>query len=275
MGAADCNTLFLMSVDEIAMKAEGLHFAYSGKYVLEGIDLEVKRGDFFGLLGPNGAGKTTLVQLVSGVERPVRGRVILFGRDGRRMSRRDRARLVAVVPQRLEGDFGFTVMQLVLLGRVPHRRPWQLDGTEDLQIAAECMKELGVEHLANRQVHQLSGGELKRVLVAKALAQRPKLLVLDEPAAHLDIRHQVELLNLLERVRRQQGLTVFAVLHDLNLAAAFCNRVALLKDGRIFRSGTIEQVMTYRNLSETFDTDIYVGVNEITGHRTFTPMVRT
>lgn len=263
-----------MNAERAALKVEGLRFGYQGRKVLDGLDMEVGRGDFFGLMGPNGAGKTTLVQLVSGVARPQRGRILLFGRDVADMTGRQRARLVAVVPQRLEGDFGFTVRQLVLLGRVPHRRPWQLDGDKDLEIACRCMRELGVEHLAQRRIHQLSGGELKRVLVAKALAQQPRLLVLDEPAAHLDIRHQVELLGLLKRVRARQGLSVFAVLHDLNLAAAFCNRVALLKGGRIFRSGTIEQVMTYRNLSDTFQTDIYVGVNEITGHRTFTPMVR-
>jgi len=130
-----------------------------------------------------------------------------------------------------------------------------------------------VLHLRGRRVHELSGGEFKRVVVAKALAQQPRVLLLDEPAAHLDIRHQVGLYELIESIRRQTGVTVVSAMHDLNLAAAYCERVALLRDGRVFRTGTIDEVMTYRNLREVYQVEIYVGVNDLTGHRLFTPMI--
>jgi iron complex transport system ATP-binding protein len=131
-----------------------------------------------------------------------------------------------------------------------------------------------VGHLASRRMHELSGGEFKRVVVAKALAQQPRILLLDEPAAHLDIRHQVSLYELIEDIRRRTGFTVVSAMHDLNLAAAYCDRVALLSNRQIARSGSVEEVMTYRNLREVFGTEIYVGVNELTGHRLFTPMAK-
>jgi iron complex transport system ATP-binding protein len=131
-----------------------------------------------------------------------------------------------------------------------------------------------VEHLAGRRMHELSGGEFKRVVVAKALAQQPRVLLLDEPAAHLDIRHQVSLYELIEDIRRRTGFTVVSAMHDLNLAAAYCDRVALLARKQIARAGSVEEVMTYRHLRDVFGTEIYVGVNELTGHRLFTPMAK-
>lgn len=256
-----------------ALRIGGLDFSYRpGEPVLAGVDLEVEAGQFFGLLGPNGAGKSTLLQIVAGALAAPAGRLELFGVDAASLSRRQRARLLAVVPQRFDLAFPFTVEQVVLLGRVPHHRLLQLDGSADRQLARRCMRATGVEHLAGRLLSELSGGEYKRVVVAKALAQQPRLLLLDEPEAHLDIRHQVELLGRIDEIRRSTGLTVLAAMHDLNLAAAYCQRVALLKQGRLLRAGTIEQVMTWRHLSETYDTDIYVGINDVTGHRIFTPM---
>jgi iron complex transport system ATP-binding protein len=160
------------------------------------------------------------------------------------------------------------------MGRSPHRRDLALDRPDDLEKAQKAMQATGVAHLARRRMHELSGGEHKRVVVAKALAQEPRILLLDEPAAHLDIRHQVGMYNLIEDIRKDTGVTVVSAMHDLNLAAAYCNHVALLKEGRLRKAGSVEEVMTYGNLSEVFEIDIYVGVNELTGHRLFTPMVK-
>lgn len=259
---------------KIALRVSGLGFSYRpGQPVLAGVDLEVPAGQFVGLLGANGAGKSTLLQIVAGALSPAVGRLELFGSDTAAMSRRQRARLLAVVPQRFDLAFPYSVEQVVLLGRVPHHGLWQLDSPRDRQLARQCMQATGVEHLAGRLLSELSGGEYKRVVVAKALAQQPRLLLLDEPEAHLDIRHQVELIQRIDEIRRSTGLTVLAAMHDLNLAAAYCQRVALLKQGRLLRAGTLEQVMTWRLLRETYDTDIYVGINDVTGHRIFTPMV--
>jgi iron complex transport system ATP-binding protein len=259
---------------EIALDLEGVSFAYDSQPVLSSVDLAVESGRFFGLLGPNGSGKTTLLQLLSGAIRADSGAVKVMGRDVVAWDRRELARLVAVVPQRFDLAFPFTVQEVVLLGRVPHRGPLALDRADDLKVAREAMDAVEVSHLASRRMHELSGGEFKRVVVAKALAQQPRILLLDEPAAHLDIRHQVSLYELIEDIRRRTGFTVVSAMHDLNLAAAYCDRVALLSQKRIARAGSVEEVMTYRNLRDVFGTEIYVGVNELTGHRLFTPMAK-
>jgi len=262
------------ATQEIALDLAGVSFAYDSEPVLSGVDLSIESGRFFGLLGPNGSGKTTLLQLLSGALRADSGAVKVLGREVESWDRRDLARLVAVVPQRFDLAFPFTVQEVVLLGRVPHRGPLALDRPDDLKVAREAMRAVEVGHLAARRMHELSGGEFKRVVVAKALAQQPRILLLDEPAAHLDIRHQVSLYELIEDIRRRTGFTVVSAMHDLNLAAAYCDRVALLSNRRIARAGSVEEVMTYRNLREVFGTEIYVGVNELTGHRLFTPMAR-
>jgi iron complex transport system ATP-binding protein len=255
------------------IQARGIRFSYDRQEVLRGIDLEVPAGACFGLLGPNGSGKTTLIQILSGALRCPVGEVTILGREIRAWGRAELARTVAVVPQRFDLAFPFTVAEVVLLGRVPHRRALELDSAADLAIAREAMEATEVTHLAGRRMTELSGGEFKRVLVAKALAQKPRILLLDEPAAHLDIRHQVGLYDLIERIRRQTGLTVVSAMHDLNLAAAYCDRLALLKAGALLHTGRVEEVMTYRHLREVFEIDIYVGVNELTGHRLFSPMI--
>jgi len=264
----------LKAKQEIALNLTGVSFAYDSEPVLSGVDLAVGSGRFFGLLGPNGSGKTTLLQLLSGAVRADSGAVKVMGREMAAWDRRELARLVAVVPQRFDLAFPFTVQEVVLLGRVPHRGPLALDRAGDLKVAREAMDAVEVGHLASRRMHELSGGEFKRVVVAKALAQEPRILLLDEPAAHLDIRHQVSLYELIEDIRRRTGFTVVSAMHDLNLAAAYCDRVALMAQKRIARSGSVEEVMTYRNLRDVFGTEIYVGVNELTGHRLFTPMAK-
>ena len=256
-----------------ALQLSGLEFGFGDQPVLRGVDLRVEAGEFCCLLGPNGSGKTTLIQLAAGAFSPASGSVRIFGRELGDWDRRELARNVAVVPQRFELAFPYTVEEVVLLGRVPHRGPLALDRPADREIARDAMQATSVIHLASRRMSELSGGEHKRVVVAKALAQQPRLLLLDEPAAHLDIRHQVGLYSLIEKVRRQTGLSVLAAVHDLNLAAAYGERFALLKDGRMVCSGPMEQVMTYKRLREVFEIDIYVGVNELTGHRMFTPIV--
>ncbi len=256
-----------------AIETADLRFSYDRRQVLGGVDLVVEAGTFCCLLGPNGSGKSTLIQLLSGALDSDSGVVKIFGKNIDLWDRRDLARTVAVVPQQFEVAFPFTVQQVVLLGRVPHQGPWALDKKLDLDIAKQAMADTGVLQLASRRISEISGGELKRVVVAKALAQQPRLLLLDEPAAHLDIKHQVDLYALVDRIRKNTGVAVLAAVHDLNLSSAFGEKFCLLKNGRLAASGTLESVMTYKNLKEVFGIDIYVGVNEITGHRLFTPMV--
>jgi iron complex transport system ATP-binding protein len=211
--------------------------------VLRSVDLTLARGDLVALVGTNGSGKTTLLRLLTGNLKPNRGEVRLDGRPLSDWRRMDLARRVAVLPQQLDLPVGFRVAELVEMGRAPHARRLFASSADDERAIARALADADALDLADRLAEELSGGERQRVLVAMALAQEPDLLLLDEPTLHLDLAHQVALLAAIRRLREQRGLTVLAVLHDLNLAAAFAPRVAVLDDGRIVADGPPAEVL--------------------------------
>jgi iron complex transport system ATP-binding protein len=212
--------------------------------VLRGIDLALARGDLVALLGTNGSGKTTLLRTFAGTLVPDRGSVTFDGRSVRGWRRQELAQRIAVLPQQLELPLGFRVAELVAMGRAPHARRLFASTAEDDRAIARALLDADAADLADRPAEQLSGGERQRVLVAMALAQEPDLLLLDEPTLHLDLAHQVSLLGAIRRIRDQRGLTVLAVLHDLNLAAAFAPRVAILDEGRVVADGPPGDVLS-------------------------------
>lgn len=248
----------LLSFDRVS-------FAYGAIEAIRGLSFSVARGEVFGLLGPNGSGKSTVLKLLSRILSPQSGWVHFAGRDLKTYSREELARQTAVVPQETVVELPFSVLEVVLMGRSPHLQKFGFEQQSDLSIAYEAMAQAGVQDLAAREIHELSGGERQRVILAKALAQQPRVLLLDEPTAFLDIRHQVEVYDLVRTLSRQSGLTVVAVLHDLNLAALYCDRLALLKSGRLFCQGTSEQVLTYANIKSVYETEVYIGLNDTTG----------
>ncbi|ROQ93186.1 ABC transporter ATP-binding protein [Desulfosoma caldarium] len=227
-------------------------FAYGTIHALRRVSLSVAEGEFFIVAGPNGSGKSTLLKLMAGLERPASGFVELMGRSMALYRRRERARIIAYLPQTVPLDFPFTALEVVLMGRHPHRHLWPLEGPEDTAKAMEAMTRTAVAHLWNRPVTALSGGERQRVFLAQALCQEPRLLLLDEPTAALDPAHQVHLMDLLEELRRERRMTVVMVSHDINLAAMYGDRVLLLKGGRVVCQGTPEEVFTFRTLEETY-----------------------
>jgi iron complex transport system ATP-binding protein len=229
--------------------------------VLRGVDLSIGQGDLVALLGTNGSGKTTLLRLLTGLLRPDHGAVELFGRPHGGWSRTELARRVAVLPQTAELPPGFRVGELVEMGRTPHARRLFGSTAEDEAAVERALVDADALDLAHRPVDELSGGERQRVLVAMALAQDPGLLLLDEPTVHLDLAHQVALLGTLRRLRHNRRLTVLAVLHDLNLAAAFAPRVAVLEDGRIAADGHPHEVLTADLVRRVFG----VAVDEVQG----------
>jgi iron complex transport system ATP-binding protein len=233
------------------LQTELLAAGHGGRAVVSGVSLEVGAGSLWAVLGPNGSGKSTLLRTVLGVLRPVSGEVRLFGTPLPEWNRGDLARRVAWVPQAFEGDPGFTGLELVLMGRAPHLGPWGLPGAHDLAVARAALEALEVPHLAGRIVSTLSGGERRLLLTARALAQEPELLLLDEPTAFLDLHHQV---SLLERVRArvQQGLAAVAVLHDPNLAAGFADHVLLLRDGRVLGQGPAQALLDAERLGALY-----------------------
>ncbi|MBW3612573.1 MAG: ABC transporter ATP-binding protein [Chloroflexi bacterium] len=237
-----------MAADHVpAIRLRGVAAGYRGaagdRSVLDGVDLDVSAGELVVLLGPNGSGKTTLLRVVAGVLPPRAGQIELFGRALAGWSRHDLARSVAVLPQTTELPDGFRVSEVVNLGRIPHAtRAFGADADDERAVAA-ALRDADAEELAARPVRELSGGERQRVLLALALAQEPRLLLLDEPTLHLDLSHQLGLVQLLRRLRVARRLTVIAVLHDLNLAAGLADRVLLLRDGRLGPAGRGDRVI--------------------------------
>ena len=244
--------------------AKGAVAAYAGspagrRAALAGVDLTVRAGELVCVLGPNGAGKTTLLRVLAGVLPPAEGEVLLFGSRVHEMPRRDVARTLAVVAQDETPAFGWTVREVVAMGRAPHQGGWLRAAPEDLAIVAEALRRCDLEALADRPVVALSGGERKRVTIARALAQTPKVLLLDEPAAFLDVRHQVALYELLTAEVARARLACVVVMHDFNAAAQYADRVALVKDGRLVAIGTPAEVMTPARLREVFEVELAMG----------------
>jgi iron complex transport system ATP-binding protein len=255
------------------LEASRLSFRYGADAVVDGISLALEPGEVLGIIGPNGSGKSTLIRLLSGVLTPCSGEVKLHGRPLSLHSRREIARAMAVVPQETMIEFPYSVTEVVLMGRSPHFGGFAFEGDRDVDAAYAAMRRTSTEHLARRSIHELSGGERQRVILARALAQEASILLLDEPAAFLDIRHEVEIYDLIHDLQ-EEGKSIVTVLHDLNLAALYCDRLALIRGGRLINLGTPEEVITYAAITQVYETEVYVDRNDITGAVNVLPLSR-
>lgn len=248
-----------------AVSFRAVRFDYGRSRLFDSLDLEIEEGAMTAVLGPNGAGKTTLVRLGCASVRPAAGTVSLFGHDLAILGSRARARMVAVVPQESEHIFDFSVRELVLFGRAPHLGLFGIETSRDHEIAAEAMRSTEVAELADRSFRELSGGERRRVVLARALAQEPRLLLLDEPTAFLDLKHRLTTYRLLERLCRERGLTVLIVSHDLNLAARYCDRLVLLRSGTIAADGAPGEVLRPDVLRSVYEVEVEVHSDATSG----------
>ena len=240
------------------LKLESVSAAYDGNDALAGATLDVRPGELIAVAGPNGSGKTTLLRAAARALPPRAGRVLLDGRDlYRETSAASAARAIAVVPQEIAIDFEFLVEEVVLMGRHPHLGRFDVPSERDLEAVRSAMERTGTEELGSRPVTELSGGERRRVLLARALAQEAKLLLLDEPTAHLDMKFQVETLRIVRGHVKAGGAAV-AVLHDLNLAAAVATRVVLLKAGRVVADGPVAKILDEALLKDVFGPEVLV-----------------
>ena len=230
---------------------ESVSVSAGGKTIVDGVSLEVERGEWVSVLGPNGAGKTTLLRVLAGTI-GFRGEALLDGRSLGRLRRREVARLVALVPQTPVVPAAMTVSEYVLLGRTPHLSPLAQEGSEDRAAAAAALARLDLQELADRELQTLSGGELQRAVIGRALAQQAPILLLDEPTTGLDIGHQQQVFELVDRLRREEGLTVVAAMHDLTLASQYGDRIVLVDGGRIVAEGTATDVLTAERLEELY-----------------------
>lgn len=246
------------------LEARDVHAGYGGKEVLCGVNVAVERGEFVALIGPNGSGKSTLVKCLTGFLAPKEGMVLLEGKNIKSWKSRERARKLAVLHQEAGEPLPFLVRDFVELGRYPHHGLSGSSGDEDRKSVSRALTLTGIGLLESRKLTELSGGERQMVYLARALAQNPEIIVLDEPVSHLDIGHTVSIMDVLAALNAS-GVAVVTVLHDINLASDYADRIIALKDGMVFAQGTPAQVMDYRTVEKLFDTVCVVRNNPISG----------
>jgi iron complex transport system ATP-binding protein len=238
---------------------------YGNVKVLEDVFISSGAGECIGIIGPNGSGKSTLLKALSKIIRPKSGSIVLTGKDLESIPRDELARNMAVVSQDAPSDFEFSCLDIVLMGRNPHMKRFAVESRRDYEIAESSMKLTSTWHLKDRMFNELSGGERQRVVIARALTQEPSVLLLDEPVSHLDINHQIEILELVHRLKKTKGLLVIMVIHDLNLAARYCDRLILLNNRTVQAVGTPVEVLTRDHIRNAFKADVLVRRHPMTG----------
>ena len=245
------------------ISADNISISYGDHHVIEEFSLAVDQGGFIGILGPNGCGKTTFLRALSRILKPDQGAVFIEGLDAESYDSRTLAKTIGCVGQETDVAFPFTVREIVLMGRYPHIGKLAPLSANDLAIADEAMKTTNTLHLADRLITEVSGGERQRVLIARTLTQQPKILLLDEPTSHLDINHQIEIMDLIRDLAPK--ITIIGVFHDLNLASYFCDRIVLMKEGKILAVGTPAEVLTPEKIRESFSVRMMVSTHPLTG----------
>ncbi|MEO7109084.1 MAG: ABC transporter ATP-binding protein [Polyangiaceae bacterium] len=257
-----------------ALRAGGVSARYdeNGALALDDVSFDLKRGELVAVLGPNGAGKTTLVRLLSGIQKTTSGNVTIFGVPIDSLERAAVAKKIAVVRQTEPIAFGFSVREIVMMGRAPHQTGWLRATREDEQIVNAAMKRMDVLDLADRQARELSGGEARRVAIARAFAQAPEILLLDEPGAFLDVRHQLALYDRLASEVKENSLACLVVMHDLNMATQYADRIVLLQNGKLIACGSPANVMTEARVHEVFGARLLTGVDSKSNAPYFLPV---
>ncbi len=237
---------------------------YNNFEILKGVSFNIEKGDFTGIIGPNGSGKTTLLRTATKIIKPFKGEIFLEEKNIANMPLKELAAVMAVVPQDTVFTFPFRVIDVVLMGRIPYINRFGFESRKDSKIALDALEFVGALHLKDRFIDELSGGERQRVIIAKALAQEPRILFLDEPTTHLDINHQVQIFGLLRKMNKESGLTIVAILHDLNLASDYCDKLILMSGGMIKGKGAPGEVLNYKTIEDVYKTVVIVKENPLT-----------
>lgn len=241
-----------------AIITKNLTVSYNGMPVLKDISISINEGEFVSILGPNGSGKTTLIKALTGIIKDIKGEVLLFGRHIWSYRRREFARFVSFLPQNPPTTLPFFVRDIVMMGRFPYIKRFEMEKSHDIEAAEYAMELMDIRHLGKRHLMELSGGEVKRVFIAQAVAQESNILFLDEPTANLDINYQVEIFKILKKFNEEMNKTIVLITHDVNHAARFAQRIILLKEGLIFKKGKPEEVINMKDLKSVFDTDVCI-----------------
>jgi iron complex transport system ATP-binding protein len=247
------------------IEVDSIFFRYHQDWVLQDVSFQVRKGEFVGVIGPNGSGKTTLLKILYRLLSPQQGEVFFDRLSLEKMSRGEIAKKIAVVAQETYPAFPFRTIEMVLMGRSPYLGHLMFESPKDLEIAKKAMEWTETLPISQRPIDELSGGERKRVYIARALAQEPEMILLDEPTSNLDIHHQVEFLDLVLSLNREKGLTILMASHDLNLASEYCDRLIFLQNGKIYKMGSPEEVMTRENIEKVYGCEVWVDRNPVSG----------
>jgi iron complex transport system ATP-binding protein len=247
------------------IEVNSISFCYHKDWVLQDVSFKIEKGNFIGVIGPNGSGKTTLLKILYRLLSPQKGEVLFDSIPLKRMNRTDIAKRIAVVAQETHLLFPFNVMEVVLMGRSPYLGHRMFESEKDLEIARKAMEWTEVLPFSERAIDELSGGERKRVFIARALAQEPEVILLDEPTTNLDIHHQIDFLDLILTLNQERGLTIVMASHDMNIASEFCDRLVLLQKGRIYKMGDPQEVITKENIEGVYGCQVWVDQNPVSG----------
>ncbi|NLJ88950.1 MAG: heme ABC transporter ATP-binding protein [Epulopiscium sp.] len=247
------------------IKIKNLHWKYGEKKILEDINLEIERGKFYSIIGPNGSGKTTLLRNIARILEPQKNTILIDNKDIMDFQNKELAKKIASVPQNTEISFDFSCHDIVMMGRTPYLKRFETEKAEDKIIVREAMETTNTWELRNKSINELSGGERQRVIISRALAQEPDIILLDEPISHLDIHHQVRIMDNIKALNQKKKFSVIAVFHDLNLAAQYSDTLILLNHGKIISLGKPEEVITKKNIKEVYHMDVYMMKNPTNG----------
>lgn len=257
-----------------ALMVEDIEFKYGKDPIIKDMSFNIKKGEFISIIGPNGSGKSTLLKTLNHIYTPQKGDIYLCGQNIKKFKRREIAKKMSLVPQETNINYAFTVKDIVSMGRHPYKGRFERENLEDKTIVDDALKLTSTYHLRDKFINEISGGEKQRVIISKALAQNSSIILLDEPTSSLDINHQVEVLNLLKKLNRDKKTTIIIVLHDINLAARYSDRIIFLDDGKIISKGTPEEVITEKNIKTAYDMDIYLEMNKHTNSPYLIPIAK-
>jgi iron complex transport system ATP-binding protein len=255
-----------------ALEIKDLEFGYNENLVIKGVSFNIEKGKFISIIGPNGSGKSTLLKTINHLYNPTKGSILVDGININDMKKRDLAKKIALVPQDTVVDYDFTVEEIVLMGRHPYKSRFQKEDEGDYKVINESLEMTNTLKLKKRLITEISGGERQRVIIAKALAQKPSIILLDEPTSHLDINHQMDILNLLKRLNKEHGTTIILVIHDINLAARYSDEIILIDKGKISDMGKPEDIITSDNIENIYNLKVAIEKNKYTDTTYITPI---
>lgn len=255
-----------------SIEVENLEFGYKEDLILKNLSFNIEKGKFLSIVGPNGSGKSTILKILNNLYYPKSAKILIDGKNINKFKKKELARKMALVPQNTVIDYEFTVEEIVLMGRHPYKKRFEKENNRDEKILREVLEMTNTSHLKDRAITEISGGERQRVLIARALAQNPSIILLDEPTAHLDINHQIEILSLLKKLNKEKGTTIVLVIHDINLGIRYSDEIIILNKGEILGKGVPEKVITKKNIELAYNLKVAIDKNKHTNTIYLTPV---